>query len=122
MNFSVLLFGRSHYIHKELTRVAHGMLEGLATAGKFRWYGTQLPYRWSPGGSAADSSLRGHSGQVVGRRQARGSVRGSVAPFTECTRGVAEFGKGSMAVRKGCAAMLGGDPGMCVTVSGVAVR
>lgn len=115
------IIGRSHYIHKELTRIAHGMLEGLAAAGKFGWYGPQLPYWWSPWGSTAESSLRGHPGQVVGRRKAWGSVRGSVAPFTECTRSVAIFGKGSMAVGKGCAAMLGRDPGMSVTVSGVGV-
>ncbi len=57
------------------------MLERLATGGEFRWYGPYFPYGRGPWGPADHSPLRGQSGQSVGRRQARGSVRGSVAPF-----------------------------------------
>ncbi len=110
------LFTSLHYIHKKLTRVAHGMLERLATGGEFRWYGPYFPHGRGPWGPADHSPLRGQSGQSVGRRQARGSVRGSVAPFAECTRGVAVLGKGSVAVGEGRAAVLGRDVGMSVAV------
>lgn len=92
------------------------MLERLATGGEFRWYGPYFPHWRGPWGPAAHSPLRGQSGQAVGRRQARGSVRGSVAPFAERTRDVAILGKGSVAVGEGRAAVLGRDVGMSVAV------
>lgn len=108
------LFIRLHYVHKKLTRVSHGMLEGLATSSEFGWYGPYLPHWWGTRGPATDSTLRGQSGQAVGRRQAWGPVRGGVAPFAECTGGMAVLGEGSVAVGEGRAAVLGRDSGMSV--------
>lgn len=77
----------SHDVHKELTGIAHGMLEGLATGGELGRDGCQLSARWgSRGGAAADRGFRSQSGQAIRGRQTWGAVRGGMASLAVSAR------------------------------------
>lgn len=52
----------SHDVHKELTGVAHGVLERLAAGGELRGNGRQLSPRRRSGGRAA--AHRGFGGEA----------------------------------------------------------
>ena len=97
----------SHDVHKELTGVAHGVLEGLATGGELRRDGCQLPPRWGSGGrAAADRGFGGQSGQAVGGRQTWGAVGGGVASLAVAARAWPRLSDGGVAVaERGVAAL-----------------
>lgn len=98
----------SHDVHKELTGVSHGVLEGLAAGGELGGDGGQLPPRWgSRGCGAARRGLGGQPGQAVRGRQTRGAVGGGVASLAVSAGAGPRLSEGGVAVAEGGLAVLG---------------